>query len=70
MKVISNKDDDLLSQFSNINENDVPILKRLGDLPHEIRSTPHQKLLIDNHMDANKGKKRIFMFTFNFQRYF
>ena len=26
MKVISNKDDDLLSQFGNINENEIPLL--------------------------------------------
>ena len=35
MKVISNKDDDLLSQFGNINENDIPVLERLADLPPE-----------------------------------
>ena len=56
MKVISNKDDDLLSQFGNINENDIPLLERLADLPPQIRSTPHQKMLIDNHTDANKSK--------------
>ena len=56
MKVISNKDDDLLSQFGNINENDIPILEILADLPPQIRDTPQQKLLIDNHTDPNKGK--------------
>ena len=56
MKVISNKDDDLLSQFGNINENDIPPLERLAELPPQIRSTPHQKMLIDNHTDPNKGK--------------
>ena len=56
MKVISNKDDDLLSQFGNINENDIPLLLRLTDVPPQIRDTPHQKMLIDNHIDANKGK--------------
>ena len=56
MKVISNKDDDLLSQFGNINENDIPLLERLADLPVQIRDTPHPKMLIDNHLDANKGK--------------
>ena len=56
MRVISNKDGDLLSQFDNINENDIPILERLPDLPPQFRSTPHQKLLIDNHTDAKKGK--------------
>ena len=56
MKVISNKDGDLLSQFDNINENDIPVLERLTDLPLQIKSTPHQKMLINNHTDANKGK--------------
>ena len=58
MKVISNKDDDLLSQFGNINENDIPILERLTILPPQIRSTPHQKMLIDNHTDSNEGKSK------------
>ena len=62
MRAISIKDGDLLSQFDNINENDIPILGGLADLPPQIRSTPHQKMLMDNHTDANKGKKRIFMF--------
>ena len=56
MRVISNKDGDLLSQFDNINENDIPILEQLADLPVQIRDTPHQKMLIKNHTDANKGK--------------
>ena len=56
MRVISNKDGDLLSQFDNFNENDIPILNRLADLPVQIRDTPHQKMLIDNHTDASKGK--------------
>ena len=60
-KVISNKDDDLLSQFGKINENDIPLLERLADLPPQVRSTPHQKMLIDNHLEANKGKKRKFI---------
>ena len=47
---------DLLSQFDNFNENGIPILDSLADLPTEIRSTPHQKTLIDNHTDATKGK--------------
>ena len=54
-RAISNKDGDLLSQFD-INENDFPILERLADLTPQIRFTPHQKMLIDNHTDANKGK--------------
>ena len=56
MKVVSIKDDDLLSQFGNINENDIPLLQRLVDLPPQIRSTPHQKMLLDSHNNANKGK--------------
>ena len=62
MKVVSNKDDDLLSQFGNINENDIPLLERLTDLPPQIRSTPHQKLLIDNHLDANKGRIKGYLY--------
>ena len=62
MKVISNKDEDLLSQFGNINENDIPLLERLVDLPPQIRGTPHQKMLIDNHTDANKGKIKGYLY--------
>ena len=62
MRVISNKDDDLLPQFGNINENDIPLLERLADLPPQIRSTPHQKKLIDNHLDANKGKIKEYLY--------
>ena len=40
MRSISNKDGDLLSQFDNINENDIPILEQLQDLPIQIRDTP------------------------------
>ena len=58
MKVISNKDDDLLSQFGNTNGNDIPPLERLTDTPPQIRDTPHQKMLIDNRTDPNKGKLR------------
>ena len=56
MRAISNKDGELLSQFDNTNENDIPILNRLADLPVQIQSTPHQKMLINNHTDADKGK--------------
>ena len=62
MKMISNKDDDLLSQFGNINENDIPLLERLNDLPPQTRSTPHQKMLIDNNLDANKGKIKGYLY--------
>ena len=56
MSAISNKDGDLLSQFDNTKENDIPVLNRLADLPVQIRDTPHQKMLINSHTDANKGK--------------
>ena len=62
MRVISKKDGDLLSQFDNINENDIPVLNRLADLPTQIQSTPHQKMLINNHTDANKGKIKGYLF--------
>ena len=62
MRVISNQDGDLLSQFDNINENDIPILNRLADLPVQIRDTPHQKILIDNHTDANKDKIKGYLY--------
>ena len=61
MKSISNKDD-LLSQFDNIKENGIPILERLAGLPPHIRSTPHQKMLINNHTDANKGKIKGYLY--------
>ena len=56
MRAISNKDGDFLSQFDNFSEKDIPILERLQDLPVQIRGTPHQKMLINNHTDANRGK--------------
>ena len=62
MKVISNKNDDLLSKFGNNNENDIPLLEILIDLPVKIRDTPHQKMLIDNHLDANKGKIKGYLY--------
>ena len=62
MRAISNKDGDLISQFDNINENDIPILEQLADLPVQIRDTPHQKMLINNHTDVNKGKIKGYLF--------
>ena len=56
MRVISNKDVDLLSQFDNINENVIPFLERLQDVPPQLRQTTHQEMLINNHIDANKDK--------------
>ena len=73
MRVISNKDDDLLSQFANINENDIPLFERLADLSPQIRSTPHQKMLIDNHLDPNKVKIKGYYFledVFGFRKHF
>ena len=49
MKVISKKDGELLSQFDNVNQTDIPILSRFTDLPPQIRSTPHQKMFICKH---------------------
>ena len=37
MKVISNKDGDLLSQFDNIKDNVIPVLERLIDLAPQFR---------------------------------
>ena len=62
MKVISNKDDDLLSQFGKINENDTPLLQILTDSPPQIRSTPHRNMLIDIHIDANKDKIKAYLY--------
>ena len=62
MEAISIEDGDLLSQFDNINENDVPILERLANLPPQIRDTLHQKMLIDNLTDANKGKIKEYLY--------
>ena len=62
MRAISNKDGDLSSQFDNNNENNIPVLNRLADLPVQIRDTPHQKKLINNHIDANKGKIKGYLY--------
>ena len=62
LRAISNKDGALLSQFDKINENDIPILEILADLPPQIRSTPHQKMLIDNHTNANEGKIKGYLY--------
>ena len=62
MRAISNKDGDLLFQFDNINENDIQVLNRLADLPTQIQSTPHQILLINNHIDANRGKIKGYLY--------
>ena len=62
MKVISNKDGDSLSQFDKINENDIPFFERIIKLPPQILDTPHQELLIKNHIDANKGKIKGYLY--------
>ena len=56
MRVISNKDGVLLSQYDNINEIDIPVLERIINFPPQIKDAPHQEMLINNHTDANKGK--------------
>ena len=58
MSVISIKEAELSSQFDNVNEKDIPILERLADLPPQVRDTPHQKMLINNHTDVNKSKRK------------
>ena len=62
MRSISNKDGDLLSQFNNINEHDIPVHNRLTDLPVQIRGTSHQKMLINKHTDVNKGKIKGYLY--------
>ena len=62
MRVLSNKDGDLLSQFDNVNEKDIPILERLADLPHQIGPTSQQKMLINNLTDAIKRKVRGYLY--------
>ena len=62
MRVISSKDGELLSQFDNINKNDIPVLERLADLPLQIKFTPDLKMLINNLTDANKGKIKGYLY--------
>ena len=62
MTVISNKDGDLLSQFHNNNETDIPVLERLADLSTQFRSTPLQKVLINHHADASKAKRKGYLY--------
>ena len=62
MRAISNKGGDLLSQFDNINENDIAILEMLVDSPPQIRDSLHQKMLINNHTDANKCKIKGYLY--------
>ena len=61
MKVISNEKGNLLSQIDNIYENDIPLLEGIFNLPPEILDTPYQKMLMNNHNDANKGKIRRYL---------
>ena len=60
--MISNEDDDLLSHFGSVFENDIPFLERFANLPPQIRPTPHQKMLIDNHTDPNKWKIKAYLY--------
>ena len=46
MRVILNKDGELLSQCDDFNENNIPVLERLADIPPQIRPTPHKKNVI------------------------
>ena len=62
MRAISSKNGDLFSQFDNINENDMRVLDRLANLPVQIRDTSHQKMLINNHIDANRGKIKRYLY--------
>ena len=62
MELISNKDGDLLLQYDNINENDISVLSRIADSPPQIRDTPQQKLLINNHTDNNEGKIKGYLY--------
>ena len=62
MRMLSDKDGDLLSQFDIFNENDIPILERLADLPPQIKSTPHPRVLINNQTDDNKGKLKRYIY--------
>ena len=64
MKVISNKDGDFLSQY--VNENDIPVFERIVDLPSQFRDTPHQRMLINKHSAANKGKIKRYLFLEDF----
>ena len=73
MRAISNKDGDLLSQFDNINEKELPVLERLANLPTQIQSTPHQKMLINNLTNANKCKIKGYLYLediFGFRKTF
>ena len=62
MRAISKKDGDFLSHFDINNENDIPILEQLANLPVQIRDTPQQKMLRNNHTDANKGKFKGYLY--------
>ena len=66
MRVISKKDGDLLSHFDIFNENDIPVLERFTDLPPQIKSKPHQKMFINNHIDADNGKIKGYFYLEDF----
>ena len=62
MRAISNKDGDLSSQFDNINEDDILMLEQLSNLPVQIRDTPHQRMLNNNHTDPSKGRIKGYLY--------
>ena len=65
-KVISIKVGDLISKFDKINENDIPVLERILNIPPQIRNTPHQKMLLSNQTDANKSKIKGYLYLKDF----
>ena len=42
--------------------NDIPFLESLIDIPLQIRSTLHRKMLINNHTEANKCKIKGYLY--------
>ena len=62
LNLLSNKDGNLVSQFDKINENDIPLADRVANLPAQIRDTPQQKLLINNHTDDNRDKIKGYLY--------
>ena len=43
-------------------ENEIPILETLADLPPQIRGTPQRKIIINNHTDAIKEKYKRYLY--------
>ena len=55
MRSLTRKNGDLLSQFDNINEE---IGADENGTSNDIRRTSLHKMLINNHIEANRGKRR------------